>query len=214
MARSLGRVRRDRRTSRAAGGRDRRRWHDRRILRAQHGRAAGVAAPRQGHCRHPRRDGRGNRRIRTGSVELATEVADMGYDALLVTARPMPSRRRANALHALAVDRAANLPIILYNYPGRMAAEMSEEYLDRVGRSRSPSRKARATSTNPHAGAGLPVSRQAGMDDQALEFFAWGAESWICADRTRPRGAYRPVEDLRCGRRLHACTRSCRRCCR
>ena len=24
---------------------------------------------------------------------------------------------------------------MLYNYPGRMAAEMSEEYLDRVGRS-------------------------------------------------------------------------------
>ena len=75
--------------------------------------------------------------IRTeDAIELASEVAGMGYDGLLVTtppyAQPTP---RENALHALAVDRAANLPITLYNYPGRMAAEMSEEYLDRVGRS-------------------------------------------------------------------------------
>jgi dihydrodipicolinate synthase/N-acetylneuraminate lyase len=27
----------------------------------------------------------------------------------------------------------ANLPIMLYNYPGRMGSMMGEEYLDRVG---------------------------------------------------------------------------------
>ena len=125
--------------------------------------------------------------IRTeDSIELANEVAGMGYDALLVTtppyAQPTP---RENALHALAVDRAANLPIILYNYPGRMAAEMSEEYLDRVGR--SPNFCAIKESSGdinrlhmlardyPH------IQTSCGMDDQALEFFAWGAESWICA---------------------------------
>ena len=125
--------------------------------------------------------------IRTeDAIELASEIAGMGYDALLVTtppyAQPTP---RENALHALAVDRAANLPVILYNYPGRMAAEMSEEYLDRVGR--SPNFCAIKESSGdinrlhmlardyPH------IQTSCGMDDQALEFFAWGTESWICA---------------------------------
>ena len=42
---------------------------------------------------------------------------------ILVTTPPyaVPTGRE-NALHALAVDRAANLPVMLYNYPGRMAA--------------------------------------------------------------------------------------------
>jgi 4-hydroxy-tetrahydrodipicolinate synthase len=44
---------------------------------------------------------------------------------------------RENALNALAIDRAADLPIMLYNYPGRMGINMGEEFLDRVGRSRN-----------------------------------------------------------------------------
>ena len=48
------------------------------------------------------------------SVSFAKTVAEIGYDALLVTtppyAQPTP---RENALHALAIDRAANLPIML-----------------------------------------------------------------------------------------------------
>ena len=62
---------------------------------------------------------------------------------------------------------------------------MSEEYLDRVGR--SPNFCAIKESSGdinrlhmlardyPH------IQTSCGMDDQALEFFAWGAESWICA---------------------------------
>ena len=120
------------------------------------------------------------------SVAFAEAVAGMGYDALLVTtppyAQPTP---RENALHALAVECAGNRPIMLYNYPGRMAAEMSEQYLDRVGR--SPNFCAIKESSGdinrlhmlardyPH------IQTSCGMDDQALEFFAWGAESWVCA---------------------------------
>jgi 4-hydroxy-tetrahydrodipicolinate synthase len=42
---------------------------------------------------------------------------------------------REIALHALAIDRAANLPVMLYNYPGRMGVNMDEDTLDRLGRS-------------------------------------------------------------------------------
>ena len=120
------------------------------------------------------------------SVEYAEAAAKAGADALLVATPPysVPTERE-NALHALAIDRAANLPIMLYNYPGRMGVNMGEEFLDRVGR--SPNFCAIKESSGdinrlhllarnyPHIQLGC------GMDDQALEFFAWGASSWVCA---------------------------------
>ena len=120
------------------------------------------------------------------SIEYATAARKLGADAILVATPPysLPTERE-NALHALAIDRAANLPILLYNYPGRMGAAMGEEYLDRVGR--SPNFCAIKESSGdvnrihllardyPH------IQMSCGMDDQALEFFAWGARSWVCA---------------------------------
>ena len=120
------------------------------------------------------------------SIEYAKAAVAVGADALLVATPPysIPTERE-NALHALAIDRAANLPILLYNYPGRMGAMMGEEYLDRVGR--SPNFCAIKESSGdvnrihllarkyPH------IQMSCGMDDQALEFFAWGARSWVCA---------------------------------
>jgi hypothetical protein len=56
---------------------------------------------------------------------------------------------RENALNALAIDRAADLPIMLYNYPGRMGVTWARSSsTGSAGRATSaPSRKARATST-------------------------------------------------------------------
>jgi len=92
---------------------------------------------------------------------------------------------RENALNALAIDRAANLPVMLYNYPGRMGINMGEEFLDRVGRSRNfcaikessgdINRLHLLARDYPH------IQMSCGMDDQALEFFAWGGRSWVCA---------------------------------
>ena len=125
--------------------------------------------------------------IRTeDSIEYAKAAVEAGADALLVATPPyaLPTERE-NALHALAIDRVANLPIILYNYPDRMGAHMGEEYLDRVGRSPNfcaikessgdPNRVHLLARDYPH------ISLSCGMDDQALEFFAWGARSWVCA---------------------------------
>ncbi len=120
------------------------------------------------------------------SVEYAAMAKAAGADALLVTSPPyaVPTERE-NALHALAIDRAADLPILLYNYPGRMGVNMGDEYLDRVGRSKNfVAIKESSGDINrvhllardyPH------IQLSCGMDDQALEFFAWGARSWVCA---------------------------------
>ena len=72
------------------------------------------------------------------SKALATAAKEMKADALLVATPPysVPTERE-NALNALAIDKVADLPIMLYNYPGRMGVHMGEEFLDRVGRSRN-----------------------------------------------------------------------------
>ncbi|MCP8895134.1 dihydrodipicolinate synthase family protein [Shinella daejeonensis] len=119
------------------------------------------------------------------SIAMAETAAKIGATGILVGSPPysVPTERE-NALNALAIDRAADLPIMLYNYPGRMGIDMGEEFLDRVGRSRN-FRAIKESSGDinrlhllardyPH------IQTSCGMDDQALEFFAWGAQSWVC----------------------------------
>ncbi|MEM6826254.1 MAG: dihydrodipicolinate synthase family protein, partial [Pseudomonadota bacterium] len=54
------------------------------------------------------------------SIALAEAARGMEADAILLASPPyaVPTDRE-NALNALAIDRAAGLPIMLYNYPGR-----------------------------------------------------------------------------------------------
>ena len=108
------------------------------------------------------------------SIALATAAREMGADAILLATPPysVPTERE-NALNALAIDKAADLPVILYNYPGRMGVHMGEEFLDRVGRSRNIcaikessgdiNRVHLLARDYPH------IQLSCGMDDQALE---------------------------------------------
>ena len=125
--------------------------------------------------------------IRTeDSIMYAKAAKKAGANALLVATPPYayPTGREI-ALHALAVDRAANLPVMLYNYPGRMSVDMDEDCLDRLGRSPNfcgikessgdINRLHLLAREYPH------IALSCGMDDQALEFFAWGTRSWVCA---------------------------------
>ncbi len=122
--------------------------------------------------------------LQSDSIRMAEEAAKMGADALLVGSTPyaVPTEHE-NALNALAIDRAADLPIMLYNYPHRTGSMMGEEFLARVGRSRN-FRAIKESSGDinrvhllarefPH------IDLCCGMDDQALEFFAWGASGWV-----------------------------------
>lgn len=125
--------------------------------------------------------------IRTeDSIFFAQAAKDVGADALLVATPPYayPTSQEI-ALHALAIDRAVNMPIMLYNYPGRMCVNMDEETLDMLSKSPnfcaikessgSPDRLHLLANDYPN------IQLACGMDDQALEYFAWGARSWVCA---------------------------------
>jgi 4-hydroxy-tetrahydrodipicolinate synthase len=125
--------------------------------------------------------------IRTeDAVQYAKDAKAINADAILVTSPPyaLPTSRE-NAIHALTIDRAANLPIMLYNYPGRMCVSMDEEYLARVSESKNV---IAIKESSGDMGRVHLLARQfpniglsCGWDDQALEFFAWGARSWVCA---------------------------------
>jgi 4-hydroxy-tetrahydrodipicolinate synthase len=123
--------------------------------------------------------------LTSDSIALASAARDMGADCILLASPPysVPTDRE-NALNALAIDKAAGLPIMLYNYPHRTGTMMGEEFLDRVCRSRNfcgikessgdINRVHLLARDYPHIQLGC------GMDDQALEFFAWGAPFWVC----------------------------------
>ena len=130
------------------------------------------------------------------SLALADAARKMRADAILLASPPyaVPTDRE-NALNALAIDKAANLPIMLYNYPHRTGTMMGPEFLDRVGRSRNfcgikessgdINRVHLLARDYPHIQLGC------GMDDQALEFFAWGAPFWVCGGSN-----FLPVEHI------------------
>lgn len=125
--------------------------------------------------------------IRTeDSVAYAKAAKEIKADALLVGSPPyaLPTQQEV-ADHVLAVDAAADLPIMLYNYPARMGVDMGEEFFAAVAgcknivaikeSSGSTGQLHRLACKHPR------IALSCGWDDQALEFFAWGARSWVCA---------------------------------
>ena len=121
------------------------------------------------------------------SVEYAKLAKEIKADAILVGTPPyaLPTEQE-NAAHALAIDAAAGLPIMLYNYPGRMGMSMGREFFNIVTGA-SKNFKAIKESSGQTAQLHMlarefpHIGLSCGWDDQALEFFAWGARSWVCA---------------------------------
>ena len=115
---------------------------------------------------------------------LAAEAREAGADALLVAAPPygLPGQEEL-AGHCLQIDRAAGLPVILYNYPGRTGVNMEREFLDRIAGSanfqaiKESSGEIERIQMLAREYPELQLS--AGSEDLVLEFFAWGARSWV-----------------------------------
>jgi 4-hydroxy-tetrahydrodipicolinate synthase len=116
--------------------------------------------------------------------ELTAAAKEAGADALLVAAPPysLPSQMELVS-HCLKIDRIANLPIILYNYPARTGVCMEEEFLERVAKSKNVCaiKESSGNIDRIHllAREYPQLQLSAGAEDQVLEFFAWGARSWV-----------------------------------
>ncbi|SVD83184.1 uncharacterized protein METZ01_LOCUS436038, partial [marine metagenome] len=125
--------------------------------------------------------------IRTQDCTQLGQIAkDNGADAILMNAPyyAVPTQSEL-AEHALSIDRAVNLPIMLYNYPGRTGTTMRAEFFDRVSESSNFAAIKESTGDIDQLhmlARDYPnLTLLCGMDDQALEFFAWGARGWVCA---------------------------------
>lgn len=147
-------------------------------------------------------------------IEFGQTAKAYGADAILMNAPYYAVPTQSELVeHALAVDRAVNLPIMLYNFPGRTGTPMLAEFFEQVGKhSNFAAIKESTGDINqlhmlaldyPH------ITLLCGMDDQALEFFAWGARGWVCAGgNCLPRehiALYQAVaveEDIVKGRRI------------
>ncbi len=147
-------------------------------------------------------------------IEFGQIAKDSGAAAILMGAPyyAVPTQHEL-ADHSLAVDSAVDLPIMLYNYPGRTGTTMGAEFFDRI--KSSPNFAAIKESTGDINQLHMlamnhpQIALICGMDDQALEFFAWGARGWVCAGgNCLPRehiALYRAVaveNDIAKGRRI------------
>ena len=132
--------------------------------------------------------------------ELTAAAREAGVNALLVAAPPyaLPSQKELIA-HCLKIDRIANLPIILYNYPGRTGVSMEETFLERIAQSSNfhAIKESSGEIDRIHmlAREYPQLQLSAGSEDQVLEFFVWGARSWVSvAANFFPREAVRLYE--------------------
>ena len=119
------------------------------------------------------------------SIDVGQYAKAAGYESILVAAPYYCQPTQDELLaHTLAIDDAINLPAMLYNFPARTGTEMSFDYIDALkSRPNFQSIKESTGSVermhrliNEYSGQ-LQVG--CGMDDQILEFFAWGARCWV-----------------------------------
>jgi 4-hydroxy-tetrahydrodipicolinate synthase len=119
-------------------------------------------------------------------IEHTRRARDLGYGTVLLSApyyaTPAPNELIA---HYQSVLDAVDVDIVLYNYPPKVGVEVGLEVLDAfvdnpriLGIKESSGNLLRAIDIRARYGSRYQVTN--GSDDQTLDFYLWGATSWIC----------------------------------
>ncbi|CAN7299720.1 dihydrodipicolinate synthase family protein [Paraburkholderia hospita] len=118
-------------------------------------------------------------------IRLGEEAKRAGLNALLLAAPYYAQPTQDELLsHLLKVDDSLDMPVMLYDFPARTGTDISDDVLSKL--LERPNFIAMKESTGDishlhhlatHFKERLVLS--CGMDDQALEFFVWGAKSWV-----------------------------------
>lgn len=120
-----------------------------------------------------------------GACRRAKEALALGYEALMVAppAYSLPDQAGVIA-HYEAVAKATDLPIIMYNFPARIGIEI--EYDTVVHLAKNPNIAGLKESSGDFSRALRLLQTPfedfdivCGCDDQPVDFFFWGAKSWI-----------------------------------
>ncbi|MEA5504480.1 dihydrodipicolinate synthase family protein [Halotia wernerae UHCC 0503] len=123
-------------------------------------------------------------------IELSQYAKELGYEAVML-ASPFCSLPTITELvaHFREVEQAINLPILLYNNPGRTAVDMNIQFLEGVqsisrifGIKESSNSLTRMHEVLMYFGNRFEIV--CGSHDQALEYFLWGSRSWVAGIST------------------------------
>ena len=120
-----------------------------------------------------------------GACRRAKEAEALGYEAFMLSppAYSLPDQAGVIA-HYEKVAKATNLPIIMYNFPARVG--ISIEYETVVHLAKNPNIAGIKESSGDFSRALQLLQTDfedfgvvCGCDDQPVDFFFWGAKSWI-----------------------------------
>jgi 4-hydroxy-tetrahydrodipicolinate synthase len=121
-------------------------------------------------------------------IEQVKQARDTGYSNLLI-APPyyaIPTQDELIGHYNAILDAVPDVNIVLYNYPIRTNVEVGYSVMDAlkdhdrvIAIKESAGNLLRAIEIDDRYRGKIQLS--CGSDDQALDFFLWGATSWICA---------------------------------
>ena len=120
------------------------------------------------------------------SIIVGKKAKEIGADAIMISSPPyaVPTSEE-NAANSLYINKEINLPILLYNYPGRTSVNMDKKYLDIVSRENNfigiKESSGEIERINFLIKNYPSIQLCCGMDDQAFDYFKGGAKSWVCA---------------------------------
>lgn len=120
-----------------------------------------------------------------GTVKRAKEAAALGYEAFMLAppAYSLPDQAGLIA-HYETVAEATDIPIIMYNFPARVGIEI--EYESVLHLAKNPKIIGLKESSGDFSRALRLLQTPfedfeivCGCDDQPVDFFFWGSQSWI-----------------------------------
>ena len=129
------------------------------------------------------------------SIAIAKEAKLNGADAIMISSPPyaVPTSKE-NAINAIEIDKSVNLPILLYNYPGRTSVNMDDDFLKQISKSKNFCGIKESSGQLDRIDFLIKkypnIALCCGMDDQAYEYFKGGAKSWVCAGSNFAAGAH------------------------
>lgn len=119
------------------------------------------------------------------SIELAHQAKALGYDGLMLSANPYSLPDQAGIIaHFEKVADATDLPIIMYNFPARVGVSIEFDTVAHLAKHRNIAGVKESSGDFSHALRMLQANFDefevvCGCDDQPVDFFFWGAKSWI-----------------------------------
>lgn len=119
------------------------------------------------------------------SIELAAQAKALGYDGLMLSATPYSLPEQDGIIaHFERVADASELPIIMYNFPARVGVAIEFDTVAHLAKHPNIIGVKESSGDFSHALRMLQANFDdfeivCGCDDQPVDFFFWGAKSWI-----------------------------------